>query len=73
MKNYVILLCRDLNGKVVEGLGSFSIFKLDGRVKLVNQVPIGYRLLERENGIKNDYYVGFRIYQRNQMVMEVIV
>lgn len=72
MKNYVILLNRDLNGKVVEGMGSFSIFKLDGRMSLVNQVPIGYKLLERENRL-NKSYIGFRIYQRNQMVMEVIV
>lgn len=73
MKNYVVLLYLDLSGKVAEGLGSFSRFKLDGRVSLVNQVPIGYRLLERENGIKNDYYVGFRIYQKKTMVMEVLV
>lgn len=73
MKNYVILLCRNLNGKVVEGMGSFTRFKLDGRMSLVNQVPIGYKLLERENGISNNYYIGFRIYQKNQMVMEVLV
>ena len=72
MNNYVILLCRNLNGKVVEGMGSYSIFKLDGRVKLENQVPYGYALLDRENGISNNYYIGFRIYQRNQMVMEVL-
>ena len=73
MKNHVILLCRDLNGKIVEGMGTFSIFKLDGRVKLENQVPIGYKLLERENGIKSNYYIGFRIYQKKTMVMEVLV
>lgn len=72
MKNYVVLLLRDLNGNVVEGMGSFSILKLDGRVKLVNQVPIGHRLLERENRLR-DMYIGFRIYQKNQMVMEVLV
>lgn len=73
MKNYVILLTRNLNGEVVEGMGSFTIFKLDGRVSLVNQVPIGYKLLERENGISNNYYIGFRIYQKKTMVMEVLV
>lgn len=73
MKNYVVLLCRDLTGKVVEGMGSYSRFKLDGRASLVNQVPIGYKLLERENSISNNYYTGFRIYQKNQMVMEVLV
>lgn len=72
MKNYVILLTRNLNGKVVEGMGSFTIFKLDGRMSLVNQVPIGYKLLERENGISNNSFIGFRIYQKNQMVMEVL-
>lgn len=73
MKNYVRLLYLDLSGKVAEAMGSFSIFKLDGRMTLVNQVPIGYKLLERENGISNNYYIGFRIYQKNQMVMEVLV
>lgn len=73
MKNYVRLLYLDLSGKVAEAMGTFSIFKLDGRMTLVNQVPIGYKLLERENGIKNNYYIGFRIYQNNQMVMEVLV
>lgn len=72
MKNYVVLLCRNLNGKVVEGMGTFSIFKLDGRMSLVNQVPIGYRLLERENRLR-DIYIGFRIYQKKTMVMEVLL
>lgn len=72
MKNYVVLLTRDLNEKVVEGLGSFTRFKLDGRMSLVNQVPIGYKLLERENRIFNNRYIGFRIYQKNTMVMEVL-
>lgn len=73
MKNYVVLLYLNLNGKVSEGMGSFSRFKLDGRVSLVNQVPIGYKLLERENGISNNYYIGFRVYLKNTMVMEVLV
>ena len=73
MKNYVVLLTHDLAGDVVEGLGSFSIFKLDGRMSLSNQVPIGYKLLEREESIRNNCYIGFRIYQKNQMVMEVLV
>lgn len=72
MKNYVVLLLRDLNGNVVEGMGTFSIFKLDGRKSLVNQVPYGYALLDRENKLR-DMYIGFRIYQKNQMVMEVLV
>lgn len=73
MNNYVVLLYLDLSGKVAEGMGSFTRFKLDGRVSLVNQVPIGYKLLERENGISNNYCIGFRIYQKKTMVMEVLV
>lgn len=73
MKNYVILFAKNLAGEIVEGMGSYSVIEPEEHVSLNNRVQIGYMLLERENKLSNNYYIGFRIYQKNQIAVEVIV
>jgi hypothetical protein len=62
MKVYAQYLTKDLNGNIVEAMGSDSVFILDGRNKpdtMINDSLI------RMNQLRNIHpdYIGFRIYQ----------
>ena len=60
---YIQLYNKDLSGKVVEAMGSFSVLVVDGRVNLDNIINLGFELLEKENKISRGYYVGFKVHQ----------
>jgi hypothetical protein len=62
MKVYVTLIEKNLIGKTVESLGSFSKLILDGRNSRDIWISDGMALLNKEKQLK-PWYIGFRIYK----------
>lgn len=70
MQNYVILLCKNLEGDAVEGLGSFCRMKVDGRSSIHRYHATGKALMDSENAVSNGYYIGYRVYRGGRPVAE---
>lgn len=70
MKNYVVLLCKNLKDETVEGLGSFCRMRVDGRSSIHRYHAAGKALLDSENAISNGHFIGYRVYRNSRPVAD---